>query len=153
MSALVHYLKLQVQARLGLDYAVIAWAMVAAVSSVITFVFLILTTWIVLEERYSPLVATLTVGAFFLLLALTAVIACVMGHRRSIRLASQELVARSNAPWVQPNTLLVGMKIGRTIGWRRLVPLIAVGVIAAGVTKEWFSNDNAGRDEGADGDE
>jgi hypothetical protein len=148
MSALVHYLKLQVQARTGLNYAVIAWAMVAVVAGVITFVFLILTTWILLEEHYGPLAATLTVGAFFLLLALTAVIACVMGHRRSIRLASQALVVRSNAPWIQPNTLLVGMKIGRTIGWRRLVPLIAVGVIAAGVTKEWFGNDKVRGDEG-----
>jgi hypothetical protein len=48
------------------------------------------------------------------------------------------LAARSQTPWLDPKYLGVGMQIGRAIGWRRLVPLAAVGILAAGIAKEWI---------------
>jgi hypothetical protein len=53
------------------------------------------------------------------------------------------LAVRSTAPWITPGNFAVGMQMGRAIGWRRLVPLIAVGVLAAHLAKEWFGNDDA----------
>ena len=154
MSGWFRYLKLQAEARTGLNNTVIAWAILAVVCGAVTFVFLILSIGIWLAEHYGPLAAALALGAFFLLVTMVALVACVIGHRRSIRRASQALAMHGNAPWVHPKTLVVGMQIGRAIGWRRLVPLIAVGVIAAGLTKEWFGNDKATRDdESADRDE
>lgn len=140
MSSWFQYLKLHAQARTGLTYPVVAWAMVAVVCGAVTFVFVILTIGIWLAERYGPLAAALTLGGFFLLATIVAIIACAVGHRRSIEHANQALAVRSNAAWVNPKTLLMGMQIGRAIGWRKIVPLMAVGVIAAGLTKEWFGD-------------
>jgi hypothetical protein len=33
--------------------------------------------------------------------------------------------------------------VSRAVGWRKLVPLLAVGVLAAGVGMEWFGRDRA----------
>lgn len=137
MSGWLHYLKLQTQARTGLSEPVIAWALLAAVCGAVTFGFIVLTAGILLTDRYGPLAAALILGAFFLLVTIIAIIACVIGHRRAVAQASHALTVRSNAPWVNPQTLALGVQIGRAIGWRRLLPLIAVGIIAAGLTKEW----------------
>lgn len=143
---LQRYLKLQAQARTGLNSTVVAWAMVAAVGGVLTFGFVILTAAIWLAERYSPLTAALILGAFFLLVTIIALVASVIEHRRTVEQAKQALAVRSNAPWMNPQALAAGMQIGRAIGWRKLVPLIAVGVIAAGLTKEWFKDDKPATD-------
>ena len=33
--------------------------------------------------------------------------------------------------------------MSRAVGWRKLVPLLAVGLLAAGVGMEWFARDRA----------
>jgi hypothetical protein len=38
------------------------------------------------------------------------------------------------------------VQIGRAIGWRRLVPLAAVGVLAAGIAKEWLAHSRPTRE-------
>jgi hypothetical protein len=50
---------------------------------------------------------------------------------------------RSNSPWLDPKYLAVGMQAVRAIGWRRVVPLVAVGVLVAGLAKEWGGRDQA----------
>jgi hypothetical protein len=35
------------------------------------------------------------------------------------------------------SALSLGLQIGRTIGWQRLVPIAAVAVVAAGIAREW----------------
>jgi len=33
------------------------------------------------------------------------------------------------------------MQVSRAVGWRKLVPLLAVGMLAAGVGMEWFGRE------------
>jgi hypothetical protein len=146
MSGLLRYLELQAKAKTGLSSGVAAWAGVAAVAGAVTFGFVVLAAFIWLAERYSPLTAALILGAFFLLLTIIALIACKIAQGKNVQEAKIALAARSNAAsWLDPRYLGVGMQLMRSIGWRRIVPLVAVGMLAAGLAKEW-----GGRDKPAD---
>jgi predicted MFS family arabinose efflux permease len=39
--------------------------------------------------------------------------------------------------------MAIGVQVGQTIGWRKLVSLAAVGLIAAVLAREWFGKDAA----------
>ena len=103
-----------------------------------TVVFLIVAGFVALAERYGPLIAALALGGLFLLITIVAVVCCLSSQRQTAAAAQLALAARSQAPWLDPRYLGVGIQIGRAIGWRRLIPLAAVGVLAAGLAKEWI---------------
>jgi hypothetical protein len=149
MSGVLRYLELQAKAKTGLSSGVAVWAGVAVVGAAVTFGFVLLAAFIWLAERYSPLTAALILGAFFLLLTIIALIACKIAQGRNVQEAKVALAARSNAAsWLDPRYLGVGMQLMRSIGWRRIVPLIAVGVLAAGLAKEWGGRDQPAEEAG-----
>ena len=37
--------------------------------------------------------------------------------------------------WADPRVMAAGLELGRTIGWKKLVPLAVVSVLAAGLTR------------------
>jgi hypothetical protein len=140
MSGWLRYLELQAKSKTGLSSSVVVWAIVTAIAGAVTFGFLLLAAFIWLADRYSPLTAALILGAFFLLLTIIALISCKLAQGRNFEQARIALAARSNSPWLDPKYLTVGMQIMRTVGWRRLLPLVAVGILAAGLAKEWASH-------------
>ncbi len=71
----------------------------------------------------------------------------MLARQRTISHAKRELAARSQQPWLDPRMIAVGMQIGRSIGWKRIVPLAAVALLAAGFAKEWFNRDQRAADE------
>jgi hypothetical protein len=141
MTGWLRYLELTVKSKTGLASGVIVWALAAALSSAVTLGFFIFAAFIGLAERYGPLTAALSLGGFFLLVTIIALLCCLSSRRRTVASAKLALAARSHAPWLDPKLFGVGLQIGRAIGWRRLVPLAAVGVLAAGLAKEWFGRD------------
>ena len=75
-----------------------------------------------------------------------AVVACLMIRHRNMERARLELAARSsNTDWLDPKLMAVGYQVGQAIGWRKLVSLAAVGLLAAGLAKEWTGRDRAAR--------
>jgi hypothetical protein len=58
-------------------------------------------------------------------------------RRYAIARAQRELAARRNADWFDPRLLAVGLQVGQAVGWRRLMTVAAVGVLAVGAAKEW----------------
>ena len=52
--------------------------------------------------------------------------------------------------WLDPKFLAVGIEIGRTLGWRRILTLAAAGVLAAGLGKEWFGSGEREKSESRD---
>jgi hypothetical protein len=85
--------------------------------------------------------AALILAGVFLLVALIAAVAGFIARRRNIERARRELAARSHAGWLDPKYLAIGIEIGRTLGWRRIITLAAAGLLAAGLGKEWFAAD------------
>jgi hypothetical protein len=147
MSGWVRYLRLTAEAKTGLSTQILIWSAVAALCAVFTFFFVILAAFIWLAERYSALTAALILAGLFLLLAIGAAIVCILTRQRTIERAQLALATRSNAPWMDPRILGIGLQIGRSIGWKRIVPLAAVGVLAAGFAKEWFGRDKPADEE------
>jgi hypothetical protein len=155
MSGWLRHLALKAQVQAGFSPQIVVWSLIATIATAAMFCFLSLGAFLWLSERYDPVVASLVLGGFFFLIAMIALAGCAMARRRNIERARLELAARDSAPgagWVDPRLLATGFQIGQSIGWRRLASLAAVGLLAAGLAKEWFGRDDA-RPEGDDAPE
>jgi Ca2+/Na+ antiporter len=142
MSGWLRHFTLNAQARTGFSSQVAVWAAVAAAASAVALVFLLIAAFIWLAGRYDALTAGLVLGGVFVLIALVAIVACLIARRRNMERARRELAARSSsASLLDPKLLAMGFQIGQAIGWRRLASLAAVGLLAAGLAKEWFASD------------
>jgi hypothetical protein len=133
------HIALNAKARTGLGPQLVVWFLVAAVSLTLALAFFCVAAFVWLAGRYDPLTAGLILGGVFLALAIIAAIAGWMARQRNIGRARIELAARSNAGWLDPKFLAIGIELGRTLGWRRLITLAAAGLFAAGAAKEWFA--------------
>ena len=135
------YLELQAQAKIGLSSRLFVWALLAVVFGVLTAGFVLLIAFIWLAERYGALTAAMVLAGLFLLATIIAAISCLWSRRRTIEQAELALVARRNAIWLDPKVLGGAIQVSRAVGWRKLVPLLAVGMLAAGVGMEWFGRE------------
>jgi Ca2+/Na+ antiporter len=140
MSDWLRHIALNARARTGFGPQVIVWIAVTVVSLALALGFLSAAAFLWLASRYDAVTAGLILGGIFLLLAIIAAVACWIARLRNMERARRELAAQSHASWLDPKFLGVGIEIGRTLGWRRLITLAAVGLFAAGVGKEWFGS-------------
>jgi hypothetical protein len=140
MSDWLRHIALNAKARTGFGPALVVWFLVALVSLALALGFFCAAAFVWLASRYDGVTAGLMLGGGFLLVAILAAVAGWVARLRNIERARRELAARSHAGWLDPKFLAVGMEIGRTLGWRRLATLAAVGVLAAGLGKEWFGS-------------
>ena len=137
MSDWLRHIALNATARTGFGPQVIVWIAVAVVSLALALGFLSAAAFLWLASRYDAVTAGLILGGIFLLLALVAAGASWIARLRNMERARRELSAHSHASWLDPKFLGIGIEIGRTLGWRRLITLAAVGLFAAGLGKEW----------------
>jgi hypothetical protein len=135
------YLELQAQAKTGLSSGLFVWALLAVVFGVLTAGFVLLIAFIWLAGRYGPLTAATALAGLFLLATIIAAICCLWLRRRTIEQAELALAARRNTIWLDPKVLGGAIQASRAVGWRKLVPLLAVGMLAAGVGMEWFGRE------------
>jgi hypothetical protein len=149
MSDWLRHIALNAKARTGFGPQVIVWIAVTIVSLALALGFLSAATFLWLAGRYDPVTAGVILGGIFLSLALVAAVACWIARLRNMERARRELSAQSHASWLDPKFLGIGIEIGRTLGWRRLITLAAVGLFAAGVGREWFGS---GGKKSGDGD-
>jgi uncharacterized membrane protein YqjE len=137
------YLELQARAKTGLSSGLFVWALLAVVFGIVTAGLVLLIAFIWLAERYGPLTAAMALAGLFLLATIIAAVCCLWSRRRTIEQAELALAARKNVTWLDPKLLGSAIQVSRTVGWRKLVPLLAVGMLAAGVGMEWFARDRA----------
>jgi hypothetical protein len=139
MGDWLRHITLNAKARTGLGPSLIVWSVIAVVSLMLALGFFCVAAFVWLAGRYDPLTAGLILGGVFLAIAIIAAIAGWAARQRNIERARLALAARSQAGWLDPKLLAVGIEIGRTLGWRRLITLVAAGLFAAGAAKEWFA--------------
>ena len=144
MRGWLRYFALKAQVRTGLSGAVLICAIVAAVAAVGAAIFLLVALFVWLADIYDALIAGVVLGCAF---ALIALIAALIIRRRNMERARVELAARGGS-WLDPKLLTVAMQIGQAIGWRRLASLVALAVLAAGVSKEWSGRAQASGEDG-----
>src|SRR3977135_1741484 len=137
MSGWLRYLTLKAQVSTGLNTRIAIWAIIAIIAAVVTLVFLLVAAFVWLSDLYDGVIAGLVLAAVFAVIAAVAAVACVMIRRHTMESARLELAARSSAaPLLDPKLLGMGYQIGQTIGWRKLISLAAVGLLAAGLARE-----------------
>lgn len=146
ISGWLQHLELTIKSKTGLGTGVLVWGFIALLGAAATLVFLIVAAFVGLAEHYGPLIAALALGGSFLLITIVAIASALAAQRHTIAGAKLALEARSHAPWLDPRFLGVGVQIGRAVGWRRLLPLAAVGVLAAGLAKEWLAHSRPTRE-------
>ena len=146
MRGWLRYFALNAQVRTGLSAAVLTWAIVAAAAAAGALVFLLVALFVWLAQLYGTLIAAIALGCAFALIALIALAVCLMTRRRNMERARVELAARSSN-WFDPRLMTVGVQIAQQIGWRRLVSLAGVALLAAGLAREWSVRDTSAADE------
>jgi hypothetical protein len=145
MGGWLRQLALGAQVRAGVSTAVVVWAALAALALALAFVFLLIAAFVWLADRYDPTIAGVVLGGFFVLVALIAIIACVVARRGNIRRARFELELRKNASanagLLDPRLIATGLQLAQSVGWRRLASLAAVAILAAALAREWFGRE------------
>jgi len=143
LSGLAHQARLRLRAQTGLSGGVVALGLITAVSAVAGFCFLCVAAFIWITVHYDALTAGLALGIIFLLATIVAASLCVYLNKRISETARVEAVLASQqnpSAWLDPRLLVVGLQIGRAIGLRRLLPVAAVGLLAALGSREWLAH-------------
>jgi hypothetical protein len=151
MGDWLRHIALTAKARSGFGPQLVFWFLIAAVALALALGFLCAAVYVWLASRTDTMTACLIMGGGFALIALIAAFAGWIARLRNIERARRELAARSQTARFDPRYLTVGIEIGRALGWRRVVALAAVGLLAAGLGKEWFASGKS-KPEGSDGD-
>jgi MFS family permease len=140
MGDWLRHIALNAKARTGFSPALVVWFLIALVSLALGLGFFFAAAFVWLARRYDAVTAGLILGGVFLSIAIIAAVAGWLARRRNIERARRELAARSHAGWLDPKFLTIGIEIGRTLGWRRLMTLAAAGILAAGAAKAWYGS-------------
>lgn len=117
--------------------AIVAFAGMAAFICGVVVLFL----WVL--QTYGLLYAWCSVAAAFGAIALIALIPFISANskRRALARKAEARVAKAEAEraekktpdwWQDPAMLLTGLQLARTIGFKRLLPVLAIGAVAAG---------------------
>jgi hypothetical protein len=145
------YIELRIRAKTGLGSGVFVWALIALLGAVVTCVFVLVTTYIWLAERYEPFIAALMLSGLFLLITIIAIVACIWTHNRIIARAELELATRRSTPWLDPRLMAGALQASRAVGGPKLVALAAVTLVAVGIGMQWMRHDKLAAINGGSG--
>ena len=84
-------------------------------------------------QKYGPIEACLTGAAvFFVVTAIAA--GSYMVRKRQLRIRMEKAAkATANSPMFDPAMVAVGIQVARAVGFKRLVPILAIGGVALGL--------------------
>jgi hypothetical protein len=137
MVAVKRFIELKIQSKIGINATVVIGLIVALFGTVVTFVFALVTAFIWLAGHYSPLTAALILFGLFLAVATGGAILALLAHRNAAASAQKALARQSALTLVQPTHLKTALQVANGIGWRRLIPIVGVGFLAAGFAREF----------------
>jgi type VI protein secretion system component VasK len=137
MSGWVRYLALTAKAKTGFGPGILIGIILAVVLSVATLIFFSVAMFFLLGAYFRPLHSALIMSGVFFVLAIIAAVVTISARRRAMERARLALAERAKSTMFDASMLPLGLEIGRMIGWRRLLPVAAVALIAAVLAKEW----------------
>jgi hypothetical protein len=104
---------------------------VAAAAGMAAFIFACIALFFWTQQHYDTIIAAAAVGGLFLLVMIVALIGMAVARRRAAK-AEQE--ASQTPAWLSdPAMILAGVQLIRTLGLGRLVPVLVIGAVAAGL--------------------
>jgi fatty acid desaturase len=126
------YLDLQIRARTGLTRSLLVWLVIAAAAAAAAVGFAIAATFLWLADTYGPLVASLILSGTFLVICVVALVTASTVRRRTKTQAELALAAQ-RSPLLDPRLLAGAVQVGRLVGGKRVLPLLALGALAVGI--------------------
>jgi len=108
-------------------------AAAVAVCLFITTCFLCAAAFVFVLQKYGPLYACLAGAGVFLVATLLAAISYIVRKRQVKERPVEAAKSTMQAALSDPMVLAAGLQIVRTIGLKRIVPIVAIGGIALGL--------------------
>ena len=105
---------------------------VVALALLVAAGFLCAAAFVVVLQSYGPVVACLVLAGIFILVAIIAGVIYAI-RKRQMEARARERRARAPHLLADPLVLTTGLQLVRTIGLKRLIPLIAIGGVALGL--------------------
>lgn len=142
LTAFMRQFALRTQAALGLDGSVLALSLIGAVAGLAALAFATVAAFIWLAADTDTATAGLVLAGVYLSVSVISLAVCIAHHRRLTKRAQAALAADDDSgglPFrVDPQLLLIALELGRSVGVRRLLPIAAIGFLAALGSREWF---------------
>jgi hypothetical protein len=143
IKGIVNDVMLAVRENLGSSVHVVIWTIVVLTTGAGAAVWLSIAAFVWLTQRYDTTTVAAALGGVFLLISIAALLACIIMHRRSV--ANAEAREKANAAaeqtpsWLlDPRMAAIGLEFGRVIGFKRLIPIAAVGILLALGSRDWY---------------
>jgi len=151
MNALARYLTNLAQAKTGLGGGVLIGYAAQAALVLVTTVLGLIALFLVFADWLGFGTTATSIGMFFAFGALLigTVIWTNYAKKRTVENAQRALSARKAPLLLSPPLLTAGMRLGRSVGWRRFLPAALVTLAATGIAAEWTRSRNS-RDRGRD---
>jgi hypothetical protein len=139
LKGITREIGLAIQAKTAMNMAAVVWIAVMAVAALMAFVFLCVSSYDWLSQRYGNVTAGLAMTGIFLLIAVIAAIASALIRREVRQRAILARAARAHAPsWLlDPRLLNAAVQVGRSAGWQRIIPIAVVGFMVAQWAREY----------------
>jgi hypothetical protein len=139
IKSVMRELVLAIQSKSGITVGAIVWLVLAGFALAVAFVFLCVAFYVWLEARFGGVFAGLIVAGVFALIAAFAALLSALARRRARQRAILARAARAHSgSWLfDPKILGTAVEIGRSLGWRRLVPVALLGFLAAQWAREY----------------
>jgi hypothetical protein len=139
LAGVKRYIELKVQSKIGIDAKVVIGLLIAALASIVAFVFALVIAYVWLADRYSPLIAAIFVFGTFVLVAIASATFALSAHRSASSSAEKALARQNALSFVQPAHLKSALQIVNGMGWQKIVPLLGLGLLTAGLMRELSS--------------
>jgi hypothetical protein len=106
-------------------------AAAAALALLVTTAFLCAAVFVYVLQHYGPVQACLTGAVIFFVVTLIAA-GCYLLRRRAIEARAKERAKSAPSMLADPMVVAAGLQLVRSIGVKRLIPILAVGGLALG---------------------
>ena len=116
----------------GTTMRMISLAAAAALGVFITTAFLCAAAFVAVLNRYGPVQACLTGAAIFFVVTLIPALTYIIRKRQMEARAEEAARTAATPASFDPMLLATGLQVVRTLGIKRLMPILALGGIALG---------------------
>ncbi|WP_438273963.1 hypothetical protein [Nitrobacter sp.] len=121
-------------------------AAVAVVAGSITMVFLCAAAFVFVLQNYGLIEACLAGAAIFFLIAVIAVAIYAIRRNAMKKRAAQKTRATAQNFLADPMVVAAGLQLARTVGIKKLIPILAIGGLALGLLAGRRDRDETGAD-------
>lgn len=117
----------------GITLRLTSLAIAAAAALFITTCFLCAAAFMFVLQKYGPVEACLAGAAVFFVVTAIAAGSYMVRKRQIEQRMKKAARAAANSPMFDPTMVAVGIQVARAIGFKRVLPILAIGGIALGI--------------------